>query len=258
MIIIDGRVGFIGGAGIADHWYRAKDSSPRWRDTMVRVEGEAVTGLQSVFAENWLEASGEILTGNDYLPFQSSPVQTMSLVVKSSPTAGQSTSARVLFQLLLSSAKKSIYVTTPYFLPDFSIRTEMIRAIHRGVEVKIVVPGKHSDHSLTRNSSRRLYGDLLQAGARIFEYQPAMIHTKSLVVDGIWGVVGSTNMDSRSFLLNDEVNLAVMDPAFAGRLTEDFHRDVAAGREISYEQWKHRPWAERVQESLGGLIERQQ
>jgi cardiolipin synthase len=259
LLIIDGSVGFIGGAGFGDIWYKDVDGEPRWRDTMVRVEGEAVTGLQAIFAENWLETSGEVLTGYAYFPFRQAAVDTTTLVVGSSPTTGGSTEARVLFQTLIASAEKTIYITTPYFLPDNSARAELVRAIReRGVDVRIVVPGKHNDHLLTRRSSRRLYGELLQAGARIFEYAPSMIHTKSLVIDGLWGVVGSTNLDSRSFVLNDEVNMAVLDRVFAGRLQEDFLTDMSRSREISYEEWKNRPFSERAHEGLGWLFERQQ
>jgi cardiolipin synthase len=258
LLIIDGSVGFIGGAGFADHWYREQDGTPPWRDTMVRVEGAAVTGLQSAFVQNWLESSGEILTGYEYFPFHQAPVQKTAMVVASAPTVGRATSARMLFQLLIASAKQSIHITTPYFLPDDSARSELIKAIKRGVEVHIVVPGHHNDHLLTRRSSRRLYGDLLQAGAKIFEYTPTMIHTKSLVVDGLWGVVGSTNFDSRSFAINDEVNLAVMDPAFAARLDADFINDRTNSKEITYEQWKNRPHIERAHELFGQILERQQ
>jgi cardiolipin synthase len=259
LLIIDGAVGFIGGSGWADHWRYGDEKNPRWRDTMVRVEGGAVTGLQSIFAENWLESSGEILTGYDYFPFTRASVQTTSMVVGSAPTTGKSTSARVLFQTLLSSANKSIYITTPYFLPDRSATAELVRAVReRKLDVRIVVPGHHNDHLMTRRSSRRLYGPILEAGAKIYEYQPAMNHTKSLVIDGMWGIVGSTNFDSRSFGINDEVNLAVLDKGFAKRLEDDFWKDVSQSREITYEQWRRRPHIERAHEWVGSLLERQQ
>jgi cardiolipin synthase len=258
LIIIDGEIGFIGGAGFADQWLKGDEKNPQWRDTMVRVEGAAVTGLQAAFAENWLESSGEILTGVEYFPFTQSAVRTPALVVASSPTTGRSTEARILFQTLLASASKSIHITTPYFLPDQSARAELAKAVKRGVEVSIIAPGKHNDHLLTRRSSRRLYGDLLQTGARIFEYQPSMIHAKIMVIDGLWSVVGSTNFDSRSFGINDEVNMAVIDETFAQRLDKDFQRDLSQSREISYEEWKNRPIYERVSESFGAVLERQQ
>ncbi|HVG21243.1 MAG TPA: phospholipase D-like domain-containing protein [Blastocatellia bacterium] len=259
LIIIDGEVGFIGGAGIADHWLRDKNKRRRWRDTMFRVEGKAVTNLQSTFAENWLEASGEILMGKGYFPLCEVDNALEAMVVNSSPSAGASTRARILFQTLLASATRSIYITTPYFLPDKSAREEMIRAIkERGVEVKIVTPGKHSDHLLTRTSSRRLYGDLLKAGAHIYEYKPAMIHAKVMIVDGLWSVVGSTNFDNRSFGLNDEVNLAGFDARLAERLQEDFARDVAESHAVTYDEWKRRSIFERAHEWLGWVLERQQ
>jgi cardiolipin synthase len=170
-----------------------------------------------------------------------------------------STRARILYQTLLASARKSILITTPYFLPDRSARHELVRAIReRGVEVKIIVPGAHSDHLLTRRSSRRLFGDLLKAGAHIYEYEAAMIHAKTMIIDGLWCVVGSTNFDNRSFGLNDEVNLAAEDTALAARLAEDFARDLQESRAVSYEEWRRRSIFERVHEWFGWLLERQQ
>jgi cardiolipin synthase len=214
----------------------------------------------ATFAENWLESAGEVLTGSDYFVFdQPPPGQSRALVVGSSPTTGRSTSARVLFQVLLASARKSIYITTPYFLPDASIRDEISRAIRqRGVEVKILTPGPGTDHMLTRRSSRRLFGQLLEAGAKIYEYQPAMIHAKVMVIDGLWSVVGSTNMDPRSFSLNDEVNVATPDTQIAQRLQQDFFEDLRQSSEVHLEEWRNRGIAERVHEVFGGLLEKQQ
>ncbi len=259
LFIIDGEIGFIGGAGVADHWLISKPDRPRWRDTMFRVEGGAVARLQATFAENWLEASGEILIDKDYFPFCEADGTASALVVDSSPTAGMSTRARMLYQTLLASAQESIYITTPYFLPDRSARQEMARAIReRGVEVKIITPGKNNDHLLTRRSSRRLYGELLRAGAVIYEYEPAMLHAKSMIVDRLWSVVGSTNFDNRSFGLNDEVNLAAFDRQLAERLEQDFRQDVAASRAVSYDEWRRRSIFERAHEWLGWILERQQ
>jgi cardiolipin synthase A/B len=265
LIIIDGEIGFIGGAGFADHWLRGDSKNPRWRDTMFRIEGSIVTSLQATFVENWLEASGEILTGEDYFPLcevesgRGIEKRSAELIVNSSPSTGLSTRARILFQTLLASAQDSIHITTPYFLPDKSARDELIRALReRDVKVKIITPGKHSDHFLTRRSSRRLYGELLKAGAQICEYQPAMIHAKVMVIDGLWSVVGSTNFDSRSFGLNDEVNLAACDPELATRLNRDFAHDLAESRDVSYKEWRQRSIFERLQEWLGWVLERQQ
>jgi cardiolipin synthase len=164
----------------------------------------------------------------------------------------------VLFQALFSKAGTSVHITSPYFLPDKSLRQELVRAVQRGADVTVLVPGAKNDHLLTRRSSRALYGDLLKAGARIFEYQPSMIHAKIALIDSQWAVVGSTNLDSRSFGLNDEVNIAIPDAAVAARLEQDFQRDLTRSRQISYEQWKRRPWWEKVQEWCGWLIQNQE
>lgn len=260
VLVIDGRLGFIGGAGIADHWYKAKGGDARWRDTMVRVEGPVVAHLQATFAENWLEGCGEVLTGQEYFPeIRPAASENTALVVNSTPSAGGGTRARLLFQLLLASARRSIHITTPYFLPDSSMMQELVRAIReRGVEITLLVPGTKSDHLLTRSSSRLAYGKLLKAGARIFEYQPAMIHAKILMIDGLWGVVGSTNFDNRSFGLNDEVNLVVRDPNFVERLQADFVRDLANSERITYEKWRSRPVIQRAPELLGWVLQREQ
>ena len=258
LLIVDGKIGFVGGAGVADHWYTGHKGNPRWRDTMVRVEGDAVPNLQSAFAENWLEACGEVIHGGDYFPMDLAPNESTALVVPSTPSAGGSTRARTLFQLLVASAQKSIFITTPYFLPDRSMMDELLRAHQRGVEIRIVVPGKRSDHMLTRSASRFSYGALLKVGVRIFEYQPAMIHAKILMIDGLWAVVGSTNMDHRSFGVNDEVNLAVRDRGFTARLERDFARDMAESRVVTYDEWRRRPLLQRAPEILGWVLQRQQ
>ncbi len=259
IIVVDGRIGFVGGAGFADHWLKGDEKNPRWRDTMFRVEGGAVASIQSTFVENWLEASGEILTGNNFFPLCEAEGSAAAMIVDSSPTTGMSTRARILYQTLIASARQTIHITTPYFLPDKSARRELVRAIReRGVEIKIIVPGDHSDHLLTRRSSRRLFSDLLKAGAEIYEYRAAMIHAKTMTIDGVWSVVGSTNFDNRSFGLNDEVNLAARDETLAARLNEDFARDLKASRAVSYEEWQNRSIFERAHELVGALLERQQ
>jgi cardiolipin synthase A/B len=260
LVIIDGRTAFLGGAGIADHWWKARGKRhPRWRDSMFRVEGPAVASLVAAFAENWLESSGELLTGAEYYPRSPHRGNSASFIINSSPSFGHSTPARSLFQLLISSAARSIDVTTPYFLPDRSAIRELVRALtERRVKVRILVPGKHSDHLLTRRSSRRIYGDLLRHGAELYEYGPSMMHTKSLVVDGLWSVIGSTNFDHRSFGINDEINLAAQDEGLAARLEEDFERDLTRSRRVTYGKWSRRPLFERFHEWLGWILERQE
>jgi cardiolipin synthase len=263
LIIVDGTVGFVGGAGIADPWYKSTPKEPQWRDTMFRIEGELVTGLQTTFAENWLESADEILTGDAYFPSvrdeagDDSTGDTSGLVVISSPSAGRATRARILFQTLLASARQTIQITSPYFLPDRSVRAELLRAVReRGVRVTVLVPGDHADHLLTRRSSRRLYGELLKGGVQVHEYAPSMHHAKVMVVDGAWNVFGTTNFDNRSFGLNDEVNVATCDRALAARLDEDFQRDLSKSHQVSYEEWESRPLKERIIEKLGFFVRR--
>ncbi len=258
LLVVDGRVGFVGGAGYADYWYHDIKDEKRWRDNMFRVEGDAVSSLQSVFVENWLESSDEIIDGPDYFP-PATPVQgERAMIVGSSPSVGGSTNARLLFQTLMSGAAKSIDIASPYFLPDKGIRDELVAAVRRGVRVRILTVGEKTDHKVVRASGRSNFGELLKPGAKAYEYQPAMIHEKLLVVDGAWVVVGSTNMDTRSFGLNDEVNLATLNPALAQNVTAQYERDLSQSREITLEDWNHRSLWERAEVWLGELWVRQQ
>jgi cardiolipin synthase len=256
--VIDGKIAFVGGAGYADWWRYATKSDPQWRDTMVRVQGEAVRAIQGTFTENWLEASGQLLDGPDYFPSEASHGKSTALVITSTPTSRGSSRARVLFQMLIAGARQTIYVTTPYFLPDKSMRDELVRARQRGVQVKIVVPGPHADHALTRSSGRSDYGDLLKAGAEIYEYVPSMIHAKITIVDGAWSVVGSTNLDNRSFGINDEINVAILDSNVAAQFTRDFEHDVSQSKRVTLEEWNHRGPFERFLEGIGWIFEHQQ
>jgi cardiolipin synthase len=259
--VVDGSTAFVGGAGYADWWRYNSDDVPRWRDTMVRVRGDAVRGIQGTFLENWLETSGQVLDGPDYfppLPSEKDAGHATALVVTSTPSSGGSTRARVLYQIMFAAARKSILINTPYFLPDSSMRTALADAKKRGVDVKIVVPGKHADHTLTRSSGRSAYGDLLKAGVEIYEYEPTMIHAKIAIIDGSWSIVGSTNLDYRSFGINDEVNLAVFNPEVAATLTHAFEDDVAHSRHVTLEEWKKRGLIERGLEDIGWIFERQQ
>ena len=273
LLIIDGAVGFIGGAGISAHWLGGEKGEVPWCDMMCRVHGPLVNGLQSCFAENWLESSGAILADpsvfvptTDGLPVNVATTgeralgeaEALGMVVTSTPTAARSTRARTVFQLLMASARKSIQINSPYFVPDRSARRELIRAAQRGVRVQIITPGKSNNHPMTRRSSQRRYGVLLQAGIEIYEYQPGMIHKKAMVIDGLWSVIGSTNFDNRSFGLNDEVNLAALDPAVSHRLESDFAEELQQSQRITFEEWSKRPWTERVLEQFGRIFERQE
>lgn len=262
LLVLDGRVAFVGGAGIADHWGRTEP--PPWRDCTLRVTGPVVSGLQAVFAENWLEGAGELLVGPDALPTQTDDIQpsagagTCGLAVGSTPTAGRSTRARVLVQFLLATARESIELSSPYFVPDFGIRRELLAARERGVRVRIVTGGPYSDHGIARRAGRRRYGPLLEAGVQIAEYATHMMHAKALVVDGRFALLGSTNIDNRSFGLNDEVNLLVQSPELAAQLQAMFEEDLTHSQSLDLTSWRRRSWGERILATLGRLVERHQ
>lgn len=257
LLVIDGTVAFTGGAGIADWWSGDDPSEPAWRDTMVRVEGPVVAALQGVVVENWLECCGEILTGLEFFPAIEPAGDVMAFVVKSSP-ADRATVSRVIFQLLIEAAARDVFINTPYFLPDRALRRCLIGVATRGVRISIVVPGARMDQRWVRLASRRSYKALLEAGVRIFEYQPAMTHCKMLIVDDDWAVVGTTNVDNRSFEHNDEVNLALCDSRLAARLRSDHERDIVDSREITLEEWRRRPWWEKLLGPVVWILERQQ
>ncbi len=257
LVVIDGEVAFAGGAGIADWWLKPLKGKPIWRDLMARIEGPIVTAIQGVAAENWLECSGQILTSEEIYKRQPEPGSSGALVVKSSP-ADRATASRILFQTLIETAQGSVRIITPYFLPDKAFRRALRRVLARGVPITVIVPGPVTDQGFLRLASRRSYGTLLKAGMKILEYQPGMNHTKLLVVDDIWSVIGSTNLDNRSFEHNDEINVAIRDRVVAERLTCDFETDLRRSRDISLAEWRHRPVWEKLIGTLAWLLERQQ
>jgi cardiolipin synthase len=249
LLVIDGEIAFVGGAGIADWWLEPLKGKPVWRDMMARIEGPIVTAVQGIAAENWLECSGEILTSEEV--YKELPPAGLSgaLVVKSSP-ADRATASRILFQTLIESAQRSVRINTPYFLPDKAFRRALKRVLGRGVPITVVVPGPITDQKFLRLASRRSYGTLLKAGIRIVEYQPGMTHSKVLVVDGLWSVIGSTNLDNRSFALNEELNLIVYSRPVARRLERIFEDDLAHSRPVTYAQWRKRPFTSKILEVM--------
>jgi cardiolipin synthase A/B len=257
LMVVDGRVAFTGGAGIADWWLRPHRGAATWRDTMVRIEGPIVAALQGTFSENWLECCGEILTAPRHWPALTEAGPTEAMLVKSSPS-DRATSSRVVFQMLIEGAVREIDVSTPYFLPDRALRRALVRAAQRGVRVRVIVPGRHSDQRLVRLASRRLYRELLEAGVRIHEYRPAMTHVKALMVDDTWAVIGTTNIDNRSFEHNDEVNVAFSEAAVTERLRRDFEADLAASDEITMAVWRSRSPFEKLVGPICCFLERQQ
>ena len=256
LLVVDGRVAFTGGAGIADWWYKPVHG-PTWRDTMARIEGPIAAAMQGTFAENWLEACGEILTGPRHWPELEPAGKAEAMLVKSSP-ADRATVSRVVFQMLIDGAVSSIDISTPYFLPDRAFRRALVRAAQRGVQVRVVVPGRITDQRWVRLASRRMYRELLPGGVRIFEYRPSMTHVKAVMVDGVWAMIGTTNIDNRSFEHNDEVNVAFREHAVTARLRHDFEADLAASDEVTLEQWIRRPILEKVVAPVCWILERQQ
>jgi cardiolipin synthase A/B len=261
LLVVDGSVAFVGGAGIADWWVhptfkRIRRHKP-WRDTMARIEGPVVAAVQGVAAENWLECCGEILTGPAYFPSLRHVGNTTAFVVKSSPS-DRATASRVTFQMLMEASEHSIHISTPYFLPDQSLRRALVETARRGVRITVIVPGRKTDQRWVRLASRRMWGQLLAAGIRIFEYRQAMIHAKVLVADELWCVLGTTNIDNRSFEHNDEVNVAMRDRTVAERLLQDYQRDMADSEEMTLDRWRRRPAWEKIVGPFVWILERQQ
>lgn len=257
LLVVDGTVAFMGGAGIADWWYKPQHGNPPWRDMMARVEGPVVPAIQGVAAENWLECCGEILTGPETYKPHPRAAGSAAFVVKSTP-GDRATASRVLFQTLVEAATKRVLISTPYFLPDRAFRHAICRTATRGVEIMVIVPGPVTDQRWVRLASRRMYGKLFGAGVRIFEYTPGMTHVKALMVDDLWAVIGTTNVDNRSFEHNDEVNLAIRDAAVVRRLAADFDADRARSVEVTREQWERRPLLEKLVGPVAWILERQQ
>lgn len=257
LLIVDGRLAFLGGAGVGDQWATGQRGKRAWRDTMARVTGPVVAAIQGVFAENWIECCGEILCGSEYFPDLEKTGKTTTLVVKSSPS-DRSTASRIAFQMLVESATKSIRVNTPYFLPDQSLRNAFKESARRGVKIEIIVPGSHTDQRWVRLVSRRKYRELLKEGIRIYEYRAGMTHAKVLNVDDLWVVLGTTNFDNRSFEHNDEVNVAIRDPELSARLTSDFRQDLSSCEEVTMDTWRRRPLLEKIVEPFAWILERQQ
>ena len=249
ILVVDGRVGFTGGSGVSSKWMGNGRVPDHWRDTDVQVEGPVVDYLQGAFAENWVEATGKVLGGADYFPAPTPPKgKVHAQIIRSGPLGG-SYAMYTTFLLALSSAQRSIRITNPYVLLDEQMIETLVQAAKRGVEITFLVPGT-SDHPLVRHAGRRQFGRLLEAGIRIHEYSAALLHAKTIVIDGIWATVGSTNLDYRSFRLNDELNLVAYDREFAAQLEKVFREDLVYSERIDLEAWKDRSVKGRMFELL--------
>lgn len=253
ILVIDGRMGFTGGSGVSRKWMGNGRTEDHWRETDVRVRGPVVEYLQGAFAENWLEATGMVLGGDAYFPRPLPPSgEAYAQVVRSSP-AGGSFGMYTMFILAISAARRSVYITNPYFVPDDKMEEALVGAVRRGVRVVVLVPGA-IDHNIVRQASRSKFGKMLKAGVEIHEYRPALLHAKTMIVDGVWVTVGSTNLDNRSFALNDELNLVVYDAGVARRMERIFADDIAVSKRVDYQAWRSRSLVDRFLELLSTPI----
>ncbi len=249
ILVIDGRVAFTGGLCVADMWMGNAQDKDHWRDTQFRIEGPVVAQMQAAFMDNWRETHQTVMHDERYFPELAAAGTQPAQVVTSSPDEN-SENVRLIYMLSIAAARHSIIVQNPYFVPDDVMRDELIAARRRGVTVEIMLPGPVMDAHMTANASHSRLGPLLEAGVKIYEYQPTMLHMKIMVVDGIWVTAGSANFDNRSFRLNDEVNVNVFDTGLAVTLTEVFRRDQAHTREYTLADWQHRPLRERIMQRI--------
>jgi cardiolipin synthase len=240
ILTVDGRIGFCGGVGLDDRW-------KLWRDTMIEVEGPVVAQLQHVFAQDWVHTTGEVLNGDRQFP----PIEPAGTALAQAIAASRADSismSKLLLYMAIQAARRSIWIENAYFVPDWQIREGLVAASRRGVDVKVIVPGEHTDSPNVRAASWYQFGDLLEAGVEIFEYQPTMMHNKVMVVDRIWSTVGSINFVNRSMKKNAEVNLAVYDAAFAGQVEAMVEADLTRSEALTLQKWKTRGLGARLGE----------
>ncbi len=257
-VVIDGEVAYTGGFGLADYWLGDGRHTDQWRDSNVRFEGPAVMGLQAAFAAAWAECTGELIAGDTFFPkraFTDVDGGVRAGVFFSSPTTG-STPAERFIALSIASARKSLYVTNSYFVPDDDFRTLLKRARERGVDVRILTVSKETDVKTTWWAGRSRYEELLKAGIRIYEYEPAMMHSKTFIIDGQWGSIGSMNFDNRSLAFNNESNFVFLDAGKGAELDATFMDDLTRSKEITLTEFAKRPWYNHVVENVAALLSR--
>ena len=249
LLVVDGKVGFTGGVGIADQWTGHAQDPDHWREVHFRIEGPVVAQMQAAFNDNWIKTTGELLNGPAYFPPQV-PVGDMDAHLFVASPAGGSESMHLMYLMSIAAAEQSIDLAASYFVPDELIIQALIAARQRGVRVRILVPGEHIDSQIARLASKSSWGKLLEAGVEVYEYRPTMLHVKLLVVDRELVSVGSTNFDVRSFRLNDEASLNIYNPAFATRMTAMYEADLLNAKSYTYDMWKQRPLSEKFAEKV--------
>ncbi|WP_338338359.1 phospholipase D-like domain-containing protein [Xanthomonas citri pv. bilvae] len=249
LLVIDGRIGFTGGVGVADQWMGDAQDPDHWRDTHYRIEGPVVAQVQTAFNDNWIKTTGRVVNGARYYPALEAVGDSDAQLFVASP-AGGSESMHLMYLIAIAAACSTIDLAAAYFVPDALITRALLEARSRGVSIRVLLPGKHIDAVSVRLASKASWEPLLQAGIEIHEYQPTMLHTKLLIIDGLLVSVGSTNFDIRSFRLNDEASLNVYDRTLAARMTEVFERDLQRAEQYSLERWRARPLRQKLGEKL--------
>ena len=254
LLVVDGVVGYTGGAGVADHWLGDARNEKEWRDTQFEITGPVVQVLEACFYENWVEAGGRDAPPiGPAPPSAPRPGEDISIVVWSNPTVGVS-NVKLLYLYSIDAARQTIDIQSPYFVLDSSVRVALARARARGVKIRVLTDGPITDTKSVKHASRNEYGDLIEAGDRVFEYQPTMMHAKAMIVDGRWSIFGSANFDNRSLELNDEITIAADDPALAVTLSAAFDADLSRSKEWTREAWARRPWHWKLRERFWGLF----
>jgi cardiolipin synthase len=256
LLIVDGKLGFTGGVGMGIEWKDGLKGLPPWRETHFKAEGPVVAQMQAVFVDNWIKATGRVLHGAEYFPRLASCGDMEAQMFGSSPVGG-SESMHLMVLLALTAARSSIDIENAYFVPDKLTVEALCSAARRGVRVRIVVPGRHTDARIGRWAAQGLYGSLMESGIQLFEFQPTMMHCKVLVIDGVWSSVGSANFDDRSFRLNDEANLNVFSEELAREQIRLIDADIARSRRMVLNKWRHRKFGRRINERLALLLRSQ-
>jgi cardiolipin synthase len=257
IVVVDGRIGYVGGHCLVDDWLGDGDQRKNFRDISARVEGPIVAQLQSAFSDNWIEEKGEAISGEKFFPKLEPAGDCEAHIVFVSPTGAAST-LKLLHYFAIQTAKKSIRIQNPYFLPDPDARDALVAAAKRGVDVQIMIPDTNaSDSKIVQHASHHHYGTLLKGGVRIFDFQPTLLHQKVFTVDGQWSSIGSTNFDDRSFEINHEVSLVVYSEGVARQLEDTFRRDLQHSVERKLETWQHRPWRHKIVDGTAFLVNEQ-
>lgn len=247
LLVVDGKLGFTGSVGFAHFWQGNADAKEHWRDSQIRLEGPIVTQLQAAFQQHWIRVRPEALGGQENFPALAKAGEIRAQLIPST-SPGTPASTPLVYASAISSAEKNIWIANSYFVPGDDLVKLLVEAVKRGVDVRLMVPGEINDVPATKASGRRVFGKLLEGGVHIFEYQPTMFHLKTMVVDGLFSMAGSSNFDSRSFQVNEELDLGVYDREFAGRMEKMFAEDLKQTREYTLEQFKNRSIFERISE----------